>query len=45
MGGRTHSRKKAHAKIKKYKRSHATKNRARDIDQIQVRFSLAFIIH
>ena len=28
-------RARAHAKKKQYKRGHATKNRARDIDQIQ----------
>uniref|UniRef100_A0A7S2V0D6 C2H2-type domain-containing protein n=1 Tax=Fibrocapsa japonica TaxID=94617 RepID=A0A7S2V0D6_9STRA len=33
--GRTHNTKRAHAKKKQYKRGHATKNRRRDIDQIQ----------
>ncbi|KAF1326684.1 Elmo domain-containing protein b, partial [Globisporangium splendens] len=35
MGGRTTGKKNLHSKKKGYKRSHATKNRARDIDQIQ----------
>jgi bud site selection protein 20 len=33
--GRTKSRPKAHAKLKKYKRGHDTKRRGRDLDQIQ----------
>lgn len=37
MGGRTTGKKNLHSKKKGYKRSHATKSRARDIDQIQVR--------
>ncbi|CAK4502795.1 unnamed protein product [Aphanomyces euteiches] len=35
MAGPTTGKKRAHAKKKGYKRSHATCNRARDIDQIQ----------
>uniref|UniRef100_K3X4G9 ELMO domain-containing protein n=1 Tax=Globisporangium ultimum (strain ATCC 200006 / CBS 805.95 / DAOM BR144) TaxID=431595 RepID=K3X4G9_GLOUD len=35
MGGRTTGKKNLHSKKKGYKRSHATKSRARDIDQIQ----------
>lgn len=37
MPGRTKSKPGAHCKKKQYKRSHATKCRSRDIDQIQVR--------
>mmetsp|Transcript_342 Transcript_342/g.436 ORF Transcript_342/g.436 Transcript_342/m.436 type:complete len:129 (+) Transcript_342:242-628(+) len=33
--GRTKSKPRSHAKKKGYKRGHATRNRARDIDQIQ----------
>lgn len=39
MGGRTTGKKNLHSKKKGYKRSHATKSRARDIDQVQVRSS------
>lgn len=33
--GKTTGKHRAHCKKKGYKRSHATKNRSRDIDQIQ----------
>lgn len=36
MAGRTTGKKNLHSKKKGYKRSHATKSRSRDIDQIQV---------
>lgn len=42
MGGRTTGKKNLHSKKKGYKRSHATKSRARDIDQIQVHVALVF---
>ncbi|GAB9466452.1 Elmo domain-containing protein b [Globisporangium polare] len=35
MAGRTTGKKNLHSKKKGYKRSHATKSRSRDIDQIQ----------
>lgn len=38
--GRTTGKKNLHSKKKGYKRSHATKSRSRDIDQIQVRTSI-----